>query len=236
MLDAPTEHTSVLGELLNATAAMFIESGPPQPGEPFWAGQGIQLIWLPWEEGVRSAKRKSLGTNDDRDEFHDHPSGVLLAPKNGLSRFIPGRMKSPSIFVPILNDNPILYVSSMETERMSLLARDRIKTFSDLLGRFSEIDDWAFLVKLGYQVDHAESEDEREHLWFEVHSVTDNEVDATLLNEPYGLAAMHEGQRDSHSLDLLTDWSIFSPHGRFDPETAVHLLRIIDEGNEQLHA
>ena len=41
----------------------------------------------------------------------------------------------------------------------------------------------------------------------------DDELDATLLNEPHGIARMRAGQRGRHSVEALSDWQIFTPVG-----------------------
>ena len=68
---------------------------------------------------------------------------------------------------------------------------------------------------------------EREHLWFHVHELSGSEVDATLLNQPYRLERLSEGQRAKHSLALLSDWAILCDKGRFDADSVGELERAL---------
>lgn len=210
-----------LARLINTAAAMFIEQGPCPPDTPFEIGRGLNLVWLPWEEGLRRVRKASLGGPRDRDESHSLPSGILFAPRRGL---LGRRYRSPALHVPTLEGNPLLYVSRMETDRMAMLAQDRLGEFADLQRRFGGSPDWMFLVKLGYPIDGASSEGDREHLWFQVHEIRGNAVDATLTNEPYGVERLRKGERGMHPLDLLSDWAVLNPSGQYSPDT-LHLLR-----------
>jgi hypothetical protein len=66
-------------------------------------------------------------------------------------------------------------------------------------------------------------------LWFEVHAVEVDQIDATLLNQPHAITSMHEGQRASHALNLLSDWAIMCTHGRFEPDSVGELERYLAE-------
>jgi uncharacterized protein YegJ (DUF2314 family) len=54
-------------------------------------------------------------------------------------------------------------------------------------------------------------------------------VDATLLNAPFAIAALEQGQRGRFPLAHLSDWAIYCEHGRFEPETIAELERCLDE-------
>lgn len=229
MIDAPAEHAPTLCNLLGAAAAMTLELGPPPPDEPFLVGQGLELVWLPWEQGLAHVPRGAAGTQRDRDEFHSHPSGILFAPGEKWLGLFGSRFRTPAGYLPILQDNPLLYVSNLETARMGQLAAERLDRFSALHQRYGEHNDWLFLVKLGYAVDHSVEDDEREHLWFRVHGMDSDGFDATLINEPYSIARMHEGQREHHDLSLLSDWSVHCPDGSFDPDSVGQLERLMQQ-------
>jgi uncharacterized protein YegJ (DUF2314 family) len=235
MLDAPAEHAATLCNLLGAAAAMTLELGPPPPEEPFLVGQGLELVWLPWDKGLSHVPRGVSGSTRDRDEYHSHPSGILFAPGEKWLGLFGSRFRNPERYLSILEDNPLLYVSNLETARMSRLATERLHRFLKLFEQQSTSEDWLFLVKLGYAVDHAEEPDDREHLWFQVHGVEDSRFDATLINAPYGIARMHEGQRDLHDRELLSDWSVHCPHGSFDPDSVGQLERLTgQESNDEI--
>jgi hypothetical protein len=219
-----------LARLINTVAAMFVEQGPCPPDTPFEGGRRLNLVWLPWEEGIRKVKGATLGGSEDRDSTHTLPSGILFVPRRGL---FGRRYASPARHVSTLEGNPLLYVSRMETDRMALLAQDRLGEFADLQRRYGASPEWMFLVKLGYPIDGAPSEGDREHLWFQVHEIRGRVVDATLTNEPYGIARLKKGDRRGHPLDLLSDWAILNRTGQYSPDT-LHLLRrkITDPASE----
>lgn len=230
-LDVPGERAGLVGELMNSVAAMFLERGLPDPGEPFAVGQDIDLLWLPWSEGLSKVSEDTPGGRKDRDETHRGARAILFAPKRGV---FGTKYQSPAVYVPLLEQNPLLYVSSAETERMALLASERLPRFFALFDRWGEQENWLFLVKLGYPVDEAEDDSDREHLWFRVHARSAGEVEATLLNAPYRIARLHEGDRGRHALEHLTDWAVLCEAGRFDAGSVAELERLLAE-RSQLH-
>lgn len=230
MLDVPRDGAGLMGQLLNTVATMFLESGVPDPDEVFMPGQDIELLWLPWERGIDKVAKNALGNLADRDgPQHQGVRGVLFAPGRGLL----GRRKYelPSKHLETMENNPLLYVSTMETERMALLATERLGQFRGLHERFGEDEEYVFLIKLGYLVDGADPDgSDREHLWFIVHAIDDDEVDATLTNAPYSVSSLREGQRGLHALDKMSDWTILCGHGRFDADNIGELIRMIADG------
>lgn len=230
MLDVPRDLAGLAGHLLNVAGTLFIERGAPEPDTPFLAGKGLELVWLPWERGLEKVRPGVPGQREDRDdEEHGGQRGLLFAPgRGGLLRR--RRYRSVSAYREVLEGEPLFYLSRMETERAAVLASERLPRFHALQARFGQADPpWAFLVKLGYPVDDAEDPTDREHLWFEVHAVAGEVVDATLLNAPYQVAALRQGERGRHSLALLSDWTIICEHGRFDPATLGRLERTLEQ-------
>jgi len=226
-LEVPEQQTEVIGDFVQQVGAQFLELGVPDPDEPFPVGERLELVWLPWETAIERLPSGHLGTDPDRDETHTGPAGVLFVPTQGVKR---RRYVGLSSCVPILERNPIYYVSDQEAERASRLAKEKLATFVDLHRRFAGHEDWGFTVKLGFESDAlGDDAPKHEHLWFEVHGLADGSVDATLLNEPFFVRDLREGERNRHSLDRLTDWTITSPHGSFSPERLYHLLRLINQ-------
>jgi len=231
MVDIPPVGSESLGDLMNAVAMAFLDLGTPPPGETFAVGQGLELVWLPWEDAIRHVPKGMWSADEDREQGHNLPSGILLRPKSGL--FIK-RYGNPAKYARSLQDNPVLQISTTETDRMAALAKERFERFARVHKRFGgDTDDWVFLVKLGLPIDNpamlddGDDEPMREHLWFRIHSITGNQVDATLINEPYGISTLHEGDRGSRSLEHMSDWAILSERGRFDPDQIFHLERAL---------
>ncbi|MEM9075255.1 MAG: DUF4026 domain-containing protein [Myxococcota bacterium] len=224
MLDVPKTSIQCLAPLLHAVAAQWIELGPPDADEPFVPGRDMELVWIPWRKALGRSKPRGPGGMDDRDAAHAGESGVLKVPTDSWT----GRkLCCPSRLTPNLERNPMLYLSNMETVRMALLAAERLPRFAALFARKGGHPDWRFLVKLGYPVDGGDDE-QREHLWFDVHGLDGADVDATLLNEPYHVARLHCGDRGPHSLEKLSDWTVISPFGQFGPDAIHRLEETID--------
>lgn len=230
MLDVPGDFAGMAGQLLNVAGSLFIERGIPEPDEPFEVGQGLELCWLPWEDALSKVRRGVPGHREDReDDVHVGTRGVLFVPhKSMLGR---RAYRSVAEHRAIMEDNPLLYLSNMATARAALLAKERLHRFRALWSRHQEAE-WVFLVKLGYQVDQAEDDNDREHLWFQVHRMAEDQVEATCLNAPYAVSSLSEGQRAHHPLAKLSDWSILCELGRFDADNVGELERLLSQGDD----
>jgi len=214
---------AALGELINNVARFFLDCGVPPPNTRFHAGNDLPLVWLPWEAGLQRVDA-SPGGMADRDADHGGERGILFAP----SKESPDRLEPPRRYVPMIEADPIFYVSPAETERMERLARERLPSFLALQTRYAKNRKWDFHVKLGFPTD--DNSDGHtcggaEHLWFDVHSATAKSVDGTLLNQPYRIRSLRQGQRGTFDVKLLTDWAIESPRGRYTPESVLQLER-----------
>ncbi|MEZ4233368.1 MAG: DUF4026 domain-containing protein [Polyangiaceae bacterium] len=222
LLDVPHSDSSLGAELLARVAALFLEQSAPAAGDRFEIGKDLDLVWLTWEEALNHFPDTSVGGSRDReDDTHTGLRGVIVAPASD-------GYESIRRHLPTLRDNPLLYISHEETQRMALLASERLPRFLSLLTAYANDDAWAFLVKLGYPVAEG-PEGGREHLWFQVHGLKDGGVDATLTNKPFAIA-LNPGDRGLHSLDHLTDWTIVCPFGRFDPDSVLNLERRLLRG------
>src|SRR5882762_2221892 len=83
--------------------------------------------------------RRPVGATADRDDDHRCERGVLLAPAKAL----PGGLETPRRYAPLLEADPIIYVSPAETERMQRLARERLPRFLALRDRFAKNRKWS---------------------------------------------------------------------------------------------
>lgn len=242
MLNISSKGYEQMHVLLNMTVKKFL-THPAKEQERFtigYDGMGINLCWLRWEEALKDLPKEILGGTPDRngeDNVHSDPAGVLFAVEDG-------NMISPEIYAPTLAINPIYYITTQETNRMSALAKERFDLFEEefydkrniskrqsLLKKVFkkkkvQENDWAFLVKLGLVVDSSninDIDDEKEHLWFEVLSINDNQVEGKLLNQPYWIAKLNEGDVKKYPLELLTDWIIYAPDMTYTPDTIYQL-------------
>lgn len=228
-------------DLINNVVKMFL-SKPIKENEIFttgYDGMNINLIWLRHEEIMKDLPQTILGGVKDRvgkDNPHKEPSGILFGVEDG--NFV-----SPEIYASSLAQNPIYYISNEETYRMSELAKERYTYFVSLFDKhaaknkksffqriFKRKDDdkrQPFIAKLGLTVDNANSATEKEHLWFEVLSCTDNKIKGKLLNQPYWISSLNEGDINTYPIELLTDWMIYDSDGnRYTPDSIYQLLDI----------
>jgi hypothetical protein len=226
-LEVPAQQTEVIADFILQVGSQFLEQGVPDPDEKFPVGEKLELVWLPWEAAIERLPPGHLGSQPDRDETHVGPAGVLFVPTQGVKR---RRYLGLSSCVPTLERNPVYYISDQEAERASRLAKEKLDHFVELHRRFAGQEDWGFTVKLAFDSGAGDGPTPKhEHLWFEVHELSRDSVEATLLNEPFFVASLREGERRRHSLDRLTDWTITSPHGTFTPERLYHLLRLVNQ-------
>lgn len=232
-----------MNTLLNMCVKRFL-SNPAKEKESFligYDGMGINMCWLRWEEALKDLPSNILGGLDSRkdDEVHSEPSGVLLAVEDG-------NMLSPEIYVKTLQENPIYYISDEETARMKALAEERFYLFKELFeqkkdnsnkkkGLFKSLfkkdtngdEDWSFLVKLGLDVDNDDSSGSgKEHLWFDVLSIEDGYINGKLLNQPYWIARLKEGDKGKYPIELLTDWIIYGPEGSYTSDNIYEISPI----------
>lgn len=226
--------------LINTAANLFIMEHHKE-NESFrvgYDGLGINICWLRWEEALSEFPEDVLGGKKDRIEedgsynVHSEPSGILFAVEEK-------NLISPEIYASTLADNPIFFIRNDETLRMSALAKERFQMFKDtfdkygakeeekksFLGKFfgkkkEEESEWRFLVKLGLTTDEAKDATDKEHLWYEVQSVEGGTVTGQLLNQPYWIAGLNEGDIKSYPIkEVLTDWVIYGPEAEYTPDS-----------------
>jgi hypothetical protein len=112
-------------------------------------------------------------------------------------------------------DQMVVPFSSAATALMSERAKHTFGVFRALKEEFAGLD-LPTVVKLGYETEGG-SPGECEHLWFAVHQVLGDKVDATLANAPHRIPSLAAGQRGEFELARLTDWLILSPEGPMTP-------------------
>ena len=116
--------------------------------------------------------------------------------------------------------------SAMAIELAAERARESLALFDRLTAEFGDLQ-CTPVVKRGYATDGGEADD-REHLWFEVHGLHGDHIDATLLNEPLAVSRLKIGTRGRHSVALLSDWAGMTPLGKLTPRS-LELARSLRE-------
>jgi hypothetical protein len=184
-------------------------------------GGDVRLVPVDRYHAEASTEHQKLR---EADPVHSGSRAVLCEPAGGL--FGRWRMRpAPSRFLSRVDtDGMVVPFSTPATELMSGRARQTFSVFRDLKEEFGGLD-LPTVVKLGYEVDGGGPTD-REHLWFAVHQVLGETVDATLANAPHRISAMKVGQRGEFPLERLTDWMILSPEGPMTPRNVSAARRL----------
>jgi len=194
------------------------------------------VSFVPVEEWSRAAPEEERRLRDADDPGHNTRRLVLCDPRRpagGLRRLLgSGRQVRASRLLSTIDDEGMMWCfTSSATDLMAERARRTIQVFRRFGEEFADLE-VVPLVKLAYRMDGAD-ETQREHLWFEVHGHGEGTVEATLLNEPYYIRGMKAGERATHDLGRLTDWTIATPAGCITPRQMV-VSRVLRAHRDEL--
>jgi hypothetical protein len=223
----PDPQVHQTSDLLRAVAFHIVE-GKARVGDRLgiWHPGG-EVLLIDAAEFDRTAAAADVKLREDPSGDHKRNRVVLCEPK---TRWSWRKTTRPSRFLsePI-GDQGVLSFSTTASTLMAERARNTYDVFRESFGELAEFDLPA-VVKLGYPTDA--DPDQREYLWFQVHGLSPNKVDATLMNAPFYVSSLFPGQRSRHSVDLLADWTIFTPLGPVNPRSLVarRMIRADREG------
>ncbi|MGH8224498.1 MAG: DUF2314 domain-containing protein, partial [Woeseiaceae bacterium] len=231
---SPDLNTSRLWDVVRAMALAIVEGTAKVGGHPYpliYPGGAVALI----ESDRFIAKGEAAAAHrfaDMADEFHRDGHVVLCDPPASgfFARLRPARFRPCRFLSNDVPDNVIINFSRSASLLMAERARGTYSALRQLSDEFAELE-LPVLVKLGYQVDGGGADD-REYLWFEVHALGDDWIDATLTNDPYNISRLRNGDRGRHSVELLADWAIFTPAGAVNPRT-MFAVRAVREHREE---
>lgn len=164
----------------------------------------------------RAADRRWAGIRDDPGGSHTISRSVVCNPVAGWRKWLGGGVR-PSVWMQRpMQDPGVIFFSNAATDVMAARALQTYPALRKLAAEFAEFG-FPVLIKLGYTVDGGGPTD-REHLWFEVHEMRDDSIDATLINQPFNISNMNEGDRGEHPIDLISEWTMFTPAGQIGPQ------------------
>jgi hypothetical protein len=168
-----------------------------------------------------------------RDADHHDEHRVVLCEPSGRKLFGYGRGDRPEPLALARRPFPEPFAAIFPSDANELMARRAQATIDVLRSLSEELKPYeaTVLAKLGFPTRRGG----REHLWFEVHELTDTDLDGTLVNRPIDVD-LRENTRGRHPLDILTDWTIITPVGQVTPRSQLIARQLHTHGAEVLGA
>ena len=191
----------------------------------FYDDEPIVATSKKWINALKYYPKDILGGIEDREDSHNSKTNILFL-YGSEEEFNKNYLRKPSEFTKKLENNPLYYISTEETVRMSSLARERFSYVERMLKEKQNGKDIGIIIKLGLEtIDEDGNLDKknREHIWFEALSMEGDSFKARLTQEPYNIPNLHEGDEGTYSIDYVSDWRIHTKNGVVSPET-VYLL------------
>lgn len=179
--------------------------------------QPVMVTWVPWEQAMDTVREGSIGGPADRTDEggHNGYTGsifVYVTPEDMDN----DRYTHLSVYDELLEDNPMFMLTNEETAREKALAIERVGHMKKAF----ETGAKAVLIKVGLMIDeeYKTETNEREHIWFELKSVSEDTFTAELTQEPYMVSGMHAGDVGTYPYEDITDWIVFAEEGRITPD------------------
>lgn len=210
--------------VINTFASILLDSKDrPEPGDGvrigmFDVNRPMVATYVSWTKGLSEYPGIDLGGIEDRRQGHNTKTAVVFLYKEEKDEMT-RTFRKVSDFNGLWADNPLFFISTRETERMSALARERFGMVKYMAEKNCPV-----ILKIALRTDHGESEDDHEHIWFELIRFEGDEFEARLTQEPYDVSAMHTGDVGRYSVDNVTDWLIQTPDFTVAPDNAYLLL------------
>ncbi|MDO5520167.1 MAG: DUF4026 domain-containing protein [bacterium] len=212
---------------LSAFAERIITTGEAvNEEEPLYIGmlsnnQEVMATWIDYRRVLSAYRKNILGGVKDRQDAHNENTGIMYIYQS--EEDYKNRKFSPiSIYNRQLQDNPIFMKTTKETKRMSELAMERIPFLQRLYkdGTCKQI-----LIKVGLKVDpeYDNGDNNREHIWFEVKSMTETSICGILTQQPYYVSTIKEGDERNIEDHEITDWIAFREEDTITPDSVYRL-------------
>lgn len=177
----------------------------------------VVVTCLSWTEGLNEYKKLKLGNLADRENGHNSKTSIIFLYKSEEDENNK-KVSKVTEYNDLWGENPIFFISNEETARMKELAIERF----DLVKKELKNKDNHIIIKIGLPVDN--DKDNLEHIWFELLEVKGNKFKAKLMQEPYNVKDMHEGDEAWYEKEDITDWLIYTKEYSVTPGNA-YLLK-----------
>ena len=212
-----------IGMLVNTVAKLIIENDMPPAGTVFMPAKDVDVTLKEFKDVQNSFQSGTLGISEDDRGIAHSSEAVVIVP------MLDNRPVEYAEYKSELTDHPVFMFSNFETSLMREAARETVDYFTGLFNRHKNSDGYRFIVKLGYTADEGTEDEGQEHLWFEVQGIDEEnlQLDAILLNKPYGDVGMKEGERGNHDFARLTDWQISTRTGSYTSANVYLLLNVM---------
>ncbi|MFM9996541.1 MAG: DUF2314 domain-containing protein [Phycisphaerales bacterium] len=218
-------HEDLMGNAadgLRAIAFAIVE-GELQRNTPRFAlaQPGGDIRMVPVGEFNKKAPPGQRALRHADDEAHNPPKGppraVVCEPVGLVGGLLGANVRMSRFLTQPIDERSVLYFSTAASDLMAERARNTLTMFRTLSEEFADLK-LPCLVKLGYPTEGGGPE-AREHIWFEVHAIHADTIDATCINQPFRVPSLRQGQRATHPAEYLSDWTIMTPLGRITPRS-----------------
>ncbi len=199
--------------------------GEIEVGDTLTIAPGLKIELANLDVAMAAIHPDAIGAQRDRDDDHLSERVVLALPppaENGAFSFLPTRRPGFRLdgFLAELERVDLVYYTETDTARMAHQARYRWPLFL-ALWRQQDPEAWTFMVKTAFTTTQTAAGSE--HLWFEVLSLGSDGIQAKLINEPFAVPSMTKGDVIVFSANEISDWSIATSDGVYDPRNAARL-------------
>lgn len=180
--------------------------------------QPVVVTCVPWTEGLKEYKKLTLGDVKDRKEGHNTKTSLIFIYKSEEDEK-QKRISKVSEYNNLWGENPLFFISNEETARMKQLAMERFNYVKEEFGK----EENKIIIKIGLPID--DNKQDFEHIWFELIEFEGDKFKAKLLQDPYNVENIHEGDERWYTVDDVTDWVIYTPGASITPDRVNFLTK-----------
>lgn len=235
------ESLASVGGLIEAFANICLDNNGIDFYVPQWlvrTREGDQaIVAIPWEQGLDfvpfggslsdlpeldemaemlpAPTARFSGDRADRLEGHNGPSCLLF-------RLEDERGSVGCVLDGGLDDDRVMFMKSIAlSDSEAHKAQLRWPYFQHVFETTSATEEALFIVKIG--VPHGNA-DEREHMWFRLLSIGDEQLTGVLTNQPFYVQDMQQDEEYTLPLTLVSDWKIYRPGQEFNPDNIFEII------------